>query len=63
MVARCGAGKRKARHACGKPAHEHAADGAEAGDSDAGHRHEQTLGTIAPPGLLLRGLFAGHKHV
>src|SRR5256886_1243510 len=53
MVARCGAGKREARHACGEPAHEHAADGTEAGDSDAGHRHEQTLGTISTSRLAL----------
>ena len=64
MVTRGRAGEREARHARGELAREHAADGAEAGNGDAGYRHWRTLGmTRTPRACLLRGPLVGHKPV
>src|SRR5215831_13527078 len=49
MVTRGRAGEREVRHAGGEPAREHAADGAEAGNSDAGYRHKRTLDMTRTP--------------
>src|SRR5262249_29371615 len=62
MVARGPAGEGEARHARGELAREHAADGAEAGNGDAGCRHVWPLGLMrAPTACLLRGPPIGHK--
>src|SRR5262249_27653971 len=48
MVTRSHAGEREVRHTGGEPARDHAADGAEAGNGDAGYRHQRTLRMRAP---------------
>ena len=62
MVTRGRTREREARHAGGELAREHAADGAEAGNGDAGYRHTRTLGMRRTPvACLLRGPLIGHK--
>src|SRR5260370_21189868 len=62
MVTRGRAREREARHARGELARKHAADGAEAGNGDAGYRHTRTLGMRrTPAACLLRAPRIGRK--
>src|SRR5436309_731413 len=63
MVSHRRAGQHEPRHARRELAHDHAADGTEAANSDAGHRHGQDQSTMSSPKSCLRSPLAGSKRV